>query len=78
MPNLPNLQVTGTLTYAENINSFTGPVSAFGAIGNMTGTSTGQFYGPVAEELGGVFSLTGDESLEHYSGAYGAARPSVP
>ena len=43
-------------------------------VGPMTGTSVGQFYGPAAEELGGVFSLRGTNSLEHYSGAYGAAR----
>ncbi len=70
----PTLDVTGTLTYVDGVNSFSGNITANGATGGMTGTSTGQFYGPAAQELGGVFSLTGDNSLEHYSGAYGAAR----
>jgi hypothetical protein len=70
----PTLDVTGTLTYAPGVNSFAGPVTANGATGGMTGTSTGQFYGPAAEELGGVFSLTGADGREHYSGAYGAAK----
>jgi len=65
----PSLSMMGTLTYAPATNSFSGPVSATGLIG----TSTGQFYGPAAEELGGVFSLTG-AGVETYSGAYGAKR----
>ena len=65
----PNLDMTGTLTYAAGTNSFTGPVTA---TGGMTGTSTGQFYGPNAEELGGVFSLTGVVGVESHAGAYGA------
>lgn len=69
----PTLDVTGTLTYATGVNSFTGSVTANGATGGMTGQSTGQFYGPLAEELGGVFSLSGAEK-EYYSGAYGAAQ----
>jgi len=70
----PNLEVTGILKYIAGENAFTGAVTANGATGGMTGTSTGQFYGPAAEELGGVFSLTGADELEHYSGAYGAAQ----
>ncbi len=64
-----NLNMTGTLTYLPNTNSFTGDVSAAA----MTGTSTGQFYGPTAEELGGVFSLEG-AGVESYVGAYGAQK----
>ena len=70
----PTLDVTGVLTYASGVNAFTGKVTTNGTTGGMTGQSTGQFYGPVAEELGGVFSLSGDQ-YEYYSGAYGAARP---
>ena len=61
------------LRYDPAVNRFTGDVSADGLTG-LTGTSTGRFYGPDAEELGGVFSLTGADGLEHYSGAYGAAK----
>lgn len=64
-----NLIMSGTLTYAAGTNSFTGKVTATG----LTGTSTGRFYGPGAEELGGVFSLTGTD-VELYGGSYGAKR----
>jgi hypothetical protein len=37
----------------------------------MTGSSFGQFYGPNAEELGGVFRLEG-AGEETYIGGYGA------
>ena len=64
-----NLDMTGTLTYASATNTFKGNVNATG----LSGTTTGRFYGPSAEELGGVFGLTGS-GLETYSGAYGAKR----
>ena len=63
------LNMTGTLSYAPGSNAFTGPVTATG----LAGTSSGQFYGPNAEELGGVFSLSG-VGVESYQGAYGAKR----
>ena len=64
------LDMTGTLTYAPGTNAFVGDVTT---VGGMAGTSTGQFYGPNAEELGGVFFLTGD-GVEIYDGSYGAKR----
>jgi len=64
-----NLNLSGTLTYAPNTNSFTGSVSP---VGGLAGNSTGQFYGPNAEELGGVFLLRGSGPVETYAGAYGA------
>jgi hypothetical protein len=63
----PDLNLSGTLTYAAGTNRFSGPVNAVG----LTGSSTGQFYGPNAEELGGVFLLQGS-GVETYAGAYGA------
>ncbi len=65
-----DLNLSGTLNYAPNTNSFTGSVSS---VGGLTGNSTGQFYGPNAEELGGVFLLQGG-GVETYAGAYGAKR----
>ena len=65
----PTLDMAGILTYAAGTNSFTGNVVTTG----LTGTSTGRFYGPNAEELGGVFGLSG-AGLESYSGGYGAIR----
>lgn len=65
-----DLDMTGTLIYSRAVNSFAGNVTA---TGGLTGTSKGQFYGPNAEELGGVFSLksTGPD-VAGYQGAYGA------
>ncbi|OYZ25507.1 MAG: hypothetical protein B7X82_10470 [Hydrogenophilales bacterium 17-64-65] len=63
-----NLNLNGTLSYAAGTNRFTGTVNS---VGGLTGNSTGQFYGPNAEELGGVFLLQGG-GVETYAGAYGA------
>jgi len=63
-----NLDLSGTLTYAAGTNSFSGSINS---VGGLTGNSTGQFYGPKAEELGGVFLLQGS-GVETYAGAYGA------
>lgn len=74
----PDLELRGpTLSYAAGTNSFSGDVSTVGtSLGNMNGTTTGQFYGPSAQELGGVFFLQSSDtttaSTETYSGAYGA------
>jgi hypothetical protein len=40
----------------------------------MSGRSNGQFYGPAAQELGGVFSLKSSTTMETLTGAYGAKR----
>ena len=50
------LDLTGTLIYNSSANRFTGPVST--SVMN-NGTATGRFYGPAAEEIGGVFSVSG-------------------
>jgi hypothetical protein len=57
------LNLSGTLTYGAGSNQFSGPVTTPGGTVNsvvtpaMTGTATGRFYGPTAQEIGGVFSL---------------------
>lgn len=48
---------TGTLSYVAGSNQFSGPVST--ATSGMTGTATGQFFGPTAQEIGGVFDIAG-------------------
>lgn len=68
-----NLNLTGTLTYAAGTNSFAGLLTTNG--GTLTGASSGRFYGPSAEELGGVFNLKAGSGVETYGGAYGAKRP---
>jgi len=68
--NLPDIDMAGTLTYAPASNSFTGTlITNHGS----AGTTTGRFYGPAAEELGGVFTINGG-ATELYTGAYGAKR----
>jgi hypothetical protein len=68
----PNLNVGGTLTYSPSSNSFTGTLRNAG--GTMSGSSTGRYYGPAAQELGGVFTLKSATTPEAFSGAYGAKR----
>lgn len=64
----PSLDMSNqTLSYAPGTNGFSGTLTT----GGLTGNSSGKFYGPNAQELGGVFFLRGS-GLETYSGAYGA------
>lgn len=67
-----DLNLSGMLNYAAGSNSFSGTLSTTG--GTLSGNSTGQFYGPNGEELGGVFFLKAASGLETYGGAYGAKR----
>jgi C-lobe and N-lobe beta barrels of Tf-binding protein B len=68
----PGLDVSGTLTYAPGSGRFSGTL--VNAAGTMSGTSTGQFYGPAAQELGGEFVLKSPTTAETFVGAYGAKR----
>jgi hypothetical protein len=65
-----SLNMSGTLTYSAGSNQFTGNVST---TGGMTGTATGRFYGPTAQEIGGTFGVTGAGVLT-YGGAFGGKR----
>ncbi len=57
------LNLTGALSITPLSNQFSGQVDAPGGILGgvvtppMRGTATGQFYGPTAQEMGGIFSL---------------------
>jgi hypothetical protein len=68
----PHLDVNGTLTYSPGSSAFTGTLGNAG--GTMSGTSSGQFYGPAAQELGGMFVLHAPKTVEKFVGAYGAKR----
>ena len=68
----PNLDLTGTFTYSADSARFSGAIMDKG--GTMQGTSTGRFYGPAAQELGGVFRATAKGATESFAGAYGAKR----
>ena len=64
----PNL--TGTFTYSEDVNHLT-TTSLSTTAGWTGGTASAKFYGPNAEEIGGVFSIRGP-GKEAYEGAFGA------
>ena len=68
---LASLNMSGTLTYSAATNSFTGSVSD-SFIGG-SGTATGKFYGPNAEELGGVYNIDGT-GVKIHAGAFGAKK----
>jgi hypothetical protein len=67
-----HLDLNGTLVYAPGTNTFSGTLKNAG--GTMSGSSKGQFYGPAAQELGGVFTVKSANTVETFSGAYGAKR----
>jgi hypothetical protein len=70
-----NLDLTGNWSYGTGTSEFSGTVSTTPA-GNLSGSATGRFYGPNAEEIGGVYSLTsntmGDRST--MIGGFGGKR----
>lgn len=68
----PHLNVSGTLNYAAGSSTFNGTLANTG--GTMSGASQGRFYGPAAQELGGVFTLKSPTTVESFAGAYGAKR----
>jgi hypothetical protein len=68
----PQLNLTGTLTYAPGKSNFSGSLRSAG--GTLSGPSKGQFYGPRAEEVGGAFTLRAPSGPETFAGAYGAKR----
>lgn len=51
----PSLNMSGNLSYSAGSNQFSGPVTSTG----LSGTATGKFLGPAAQEIGGVYTLRG-------------------
>jgi hypothetical protein len=68
----PGLDISGNLTYQAGGNQFTGPVTSANAV--LSGTADGRFYGPNAEEIGGVYSLRSGGPLESMLGSFGGRR----
>jgi hypothetical protein len=69
------LTINTSLTYAAGTNQFSGPVTAAGQGGGLTGTLNGTFYGPAAPEIGGTFSLNATSpSREAMVGGFGGKR----
>lgn len=66
----PSLDMTGTMAYGGNSNRLIGSAST---ASGMTGTLDGRFYGPQANEVGGLFTLS-DDLGEVYGGSFGAVR----
>lgn len=67
-----DLDLTGTFSYSSAVNNLT--ASSLSSTSGWTGgTASAKFYGPNAEEIGGVFSIRGT-GKEAYEGAFGAAK----
>lgn len=69
----PMFDLAGSMTYAD-ANAMSGKVAAKNG---LSGTLSGQFYGPGAQEIGGVFMLdkgTDDDLHEAFTGSFGAKR----
>jgi hypothetical protein len=55
----PELDLSGTLSYPEGVNRFTGTLSTSHPAFLMSGPATGRFFGPAAQEMGGTYDLSG-------------------
>lgn len=70
----PLFDMAGSMTYTD-ANSMSGKVAAKNG---LSGTLDGQFYGPDAQEIGGVFTLNKgseeNELHESFTGSFGAKR----
>jgi hypothetical protein len=65
------LNLSGTLAYSQGVNAFSGSVQT--ANGELSGQSAGRFFGPKAEEIGGIYSLQGS-GLSRMVGGFGGKR----
>jgi hypothetical protein len=64
-----NDTITGSLSYQAGQNALSGTVAGHGVtLNGLTGTATARFYGPAAQEIGGVFNMGPN------IGAFGAKR----
>jgi len=68
-----DLDLTGTFSYSSAVNNLTASSLSSTTSGWTGGTASAKFYGPNAEEIGGVFSIRGT-GKEAYEGAFGAAK----
>jgi hypothetical protein len=67
LPNAQGLNLSGTAQYSIGTNQFVVPVTT--ANSQLSGNANGRFYGPAAQEIGGVYNLTG--SGASMGGAFG-------
>ena len=75
--NYSYLNLTGTLNYDEGSNGITGAVETTGTgteASKLKGTAEARFYGPAAEEFGGVFSTSNQDGTAGFNGYFGAKK----
>ena len=65
------LNLSGSLSYAPGVNAFSGSVQTQNTL--LGGQAGGRFYGPAAEEIGGVYSLQG-AGVSRMLGGFGGKR----
>ena len=69
-----NLDVGGTMNLAPGTNRFTGTIAGSVPVGQggygMTGSANGNFYGPRAQEVGGVFLLSNPANTRLQAGGF--------
>jgi transferrin binding protein len=63
--------LSGTMTYAQGVNAFSGTLRSVN--GQMNGQAAGRFFGPAAQEIGGVYALHGS-SFMGMIGGFGGKR----
>lgn len=68
----PELNLSGNLSYGAGSNQFSGNVST--ANNALSGNASGRFYGPNAEEIGGVYGLSAPSGGARMIGAFGGKR----
>jgi len=67
----PQHNITGTLSYASGSGVFSGDVSNNSG---HNGSAIGKFYGPNAEEIGGVISIQGGTAISAATLGFGAKK----
>ena len=68
----PELNLNGTLRYSAGVNNFSGALTTQGS--DMTGNAQGRFYGPAAQEIGGVYSLGNPSGTHGMTGGFGGKK----
>lgn len=66
---IPGLNLGGSFAYNPGSGQFSGGV---GSVNGMSGTGSGQFYGPAATEIGGTVALSGSNAV--FTGSFGGKR----
>jgi C-lobe and N-lobe beta barrels of Tf-binding protein B len=65
----PELNLSGNLSYAPGSSQFSGNVST--ANNALSGNASGRFYGPNAQEIGGVYGLSAPSGGARMIGGFG-------